>query len=1667
MVTNSSTTKNTSSSSTAAATSTSQSGQTSRASTVFRSLWKGQDRLVGSQGRFRVEVYLQMLNTLDWRSLGSLLVQLCQPLNDLPNNTNNRPQVSRCLVALAIALSHMQTVRMEESITPVNCKFVASVFATMMRATIWVVGDLPTTTEDPGLIALVQQQVFKAVAMALVVDKRGSDRAERFASEAVLDGLLGPSTADIGGGWSVNKAFVQPPPAKKQRAADSSTLSIEHADLLRLFARALSDKSAVRSDKYVVRILRARNGAVANRILGSDKEKPVYGASVAHQLFVLVGTLADRSSDILWPLQTGANNENAATQAKEDEGHIGGLFACVRDIIPSLRADLTQGTVSAQVTDQLLESINRLCVGLALVFRPYVLAGSGSGGTSVYAYCAQKKHRCYQWAALCRITTWVSCWGNLSATSQTMRESCAEAMAEGGRICWIQVAKSESYMSPSAAAAADPAIWLLVLSESLFSVALEYPHARIKPVSSKPPFTFSEDSQTQVFSLLAALLSLMGRSFVDLTATSAMRSLLLNCMAACDRIMRLVRPRAASLGLFQPCTLQSPFVGKDNNENAFSWFRCTAAEYIFRPMPLPSAEEASSASDAAERSKAGAGISQLETTGIDSIADQWREALEEIAHETRIANVFAAIEVLAKVVASSDSNGSCDSGMRSVLTMSFRTTLRWLSTYIVSARDNVGRQAELIDGQQRIKIRVVGDKVRLHRSATDWSRVQRVPTLRVDRVSDTESGDSNDAGNDAASDDRNADDAVIEQTTYTSMLARTLRLFAAFSTYKLLGDNFQLTLERCLVWSNDDPAAGECGAEHIVATCRAFNRLLSENDFRSVAFASLQILSGIVGVRSHLYTSEIDNLRLPHLCARGHSPRSSESMMQLAMHMGLGRLLLEPAFIVRCVQGTRDGRLLQSPLMICTVQIWLDMIGNIVRHSLFRVYLGFPANSKGRATFVDALAPSLGFMTWWGLALSAGVRCLLDVLRSVQGSGTGSSSQTRLAYILPSHLMSWHMYLPTTDSSIRNLGGFQQDAMPAPAAEAALTPSGCVEKEPTKSDIGQLYAWLLSFPHLEKSHSVVYIVYYLAAKLWLDVPALRASELSETTLRISRDVWGLGSDSIQLFVRLIHNPALWQVFVGLGLVSDFADVIKRLFLRQDLPNFLDDLVFQSPDDQHANLITFPLIDHDDEYGIKHKPAGAFPGGDLVDKLLHGALQLHRSAPKQRPAADYYSEPMLAQLWTTYVNNLFGLPINIVLHSTTGNYFDGGVAATNSASGSRMLAVESQADVLECLYDKSNALFDMFSPLLAVKTALSGPNVMWDAIDAALPVEMLLRAINVVDKSSIPKVCISAALILPDTLTARTRVPEISNITLFVASFLAQQMTRSDQDSGRCGEALLFLAWRQLPTILRQVALCTAKLEDVAICVAKQIGRLSASVLATLGTQHDTIDLLSSATMDANGSGSGALDLIILSGNDRDAAQPLIATSKALVVEHSPVFAAMVGGAFLEGQVEQGNTTQLNLQSNHAALFALFDIFHKYALVLHPTPDTQWDAEVPALLSAFAMVLDQQYSPDELAAVLDLAIYYDMRPVVALLAWHFSTKTASHTAFSGDTLAILAAVFGESWDSFLLGDKAAECAVRRSLAAIMILHLDEVDVVGVIGDSSDPLSDYAEFLFSSN
>ncbi|KAJ1931333.1 hypothetical protein GGF37_007429, partial [Kickxella alabastrina] len=314
--------------------------------------------------------------------------------------------------------------------------------------------------------------------------------------------------------------------------------------------------------------------------------------------------------------------------------------------------------------------------------------------------------------------------------------------------------------------------------------------------------------------------------------------------------------------------------------------------------------------------------------------------------------------------------------------------------------------------------------------------------------------------------------------------------------------------------------------------------------------------------------------------------------------MGLGRLLLEPAFIVRCVQGTRDGRLLQSPLMICTVQIWLDMIGNIVRHSLFRVYLGFPANSKGRATFVDALAPSLGFMTWWGLALSAGVRCLLDVLRSVQGSGTGNSSQTRLAYILPSHLMSWHMYLPTTDSSIKNLGGFQQDATPAPAAEAALTPSGCVEKEPTKSDIGQLYAWLLSFPHLEKSHSVVYIVYYLAAKLWLDVPALRASELSETTLRISRDVWGLGSDSIQLFVRLIHNPALWQVFVGLGLVSDFADVIKRLFLRQDLPNFLDDLVFQSPDDQHANLITFPLIDHDDEYGIKHKPAGAFPGGDL-------------------------------------------------------------------------------------------------------------------------------------------------------------------------------------------------------------------------------------------------------------------------------------------------------------------------------------------------------------------------------------------------------------------------------------------------------------------------------------
>ncbi|KAJ1646866.1 hypothetical protein LPJ64_001687 [Coemansia asiatica] len=1716
-----------------------------RASSVFRSLWKGQDRLVGAQGRFRIEVYLQKLEALDWRSLGSLLVQLSKPLEQLlafkkhgineQQEQQRGPSIVRCTVALAVTLSHMQALEAKEAVTPVNSKFVTSVFATLVQATRWVY------VMHSNEYHLAAHHTFKAISTVLASARSHGATGQlvkpleqRFACDAVLDGILGPGEKD-------ERADVPRQSAKRRRTdAGDGNGTVGHAELLQMLVSALSIRTDMRTDRYVVRILRLQSGAVIGRVLGhrdsisTAEQYPVFGADVAKQLLALVGGLAGRCSSVLHDESSSSKKE------MESDDYIGGLFACIRDILPLVHMDYVRDKVSLETTEQLLSLVTQLAIDLASLFGPLVLFANSSISAddekfSVYSYCTRKKHRCYQWAALCRVATWISCWGLLSATSHQMREACNEAVAECGRVCWLQSFHAELYLS-----SAEPSIWLLLLSESLHHMALDSPHLRTKSGLCKPPFTLSENSQTQVFSLVAALLSAIGPRLDQMIEQNASRALLLDLMAVCDKIVCLVRPRAASMGLFEPQTVASIYsvMYKHKGRNNFKSFVGSPAEYICSPVPLASTSlVGKSALDTVNNNVDWSQQRQKDIVD-DSVAELQREAFEEIIHETRIAGVFAALDKIIFSVASLDQSEK-GSGVRNALSMPFRVVLRWTSLFATSARNNANYQADILDGRKRVNIRLVGDRVRLNKSATDWSRLQRIPILRIDsdihpteQVIEEQSLDRY-ATAFAASPDTAAADlqdgadlgtqeeelSRQEDATYGLMMARILRFLITMSVYKLLAENCQSTLERCLIWPdnritalNNDRHKSNLGSKNMVDLCQKLEDLLSDADFDSSAFHSLQIISSIVGVRSHLYTSDMMELRMPHTYLRNHSPRSNEALVQMAMSIGLCRLLLEPTFIVRSLQGIRSNQFLKHPRLVCAVQIWLDMIGNIVRHSLFRSYLGIGSIPRAMAKTSSSASstssvpmPLIPFSVWWSLAISASTRCMLDVLQSAENSTERDWERMRMLCVLPSHLMSWHLYVPMAEKSVRQMSCLKHGGPSIPADFA--------DKVSLKSDTDQLFKWLSLFKHPERSKSVVFIIYYLATRLWLDIPLLSSSDTChQQNMRICKDIWGIVSDSLQFLVRFIQQSTPWQDFVSLGLVDDFAQVLKVLFTRKDMPSLILHLIskqYTASESGQKDSDALLAVSESEQYSetdnnslLAAEPSKAFTADDLVGRLLYESSLRHGSASKRKSGSDFYSKRTMAKLWSLYIDNLLRFAVAVILNASSNKILDGsaplalfvggsgnnsntsagvdssgGTAGSttsigastnfsNSSSGGLRGSVSSiKVNVRDWLCDKSSIPFDMLLPLLDAKEALSKPNAMWSLLETVFPMSQIAWAINGVEKASFTQACMSAALVMPDISASRPRAfateGAIKSIFLLISQHIIDNNDRGGGDDSRYSKILLFLVWRQLPVFLQKIEICAAQLKNNVICVAKQLGALDLTELAAAFGLQNGLPRPSSSPERRNP------DLLFLSGNDREAAQPLVTTSVSLLVEHSPVFAAMLTGDFSEAQtLLQKQQAQLTLQRSHNVLAGLFDIFHRLALLLHPTPDAQWESEVPDLISAFAMDVSQTYSLEDQAAILDTATYYELRPLVVFLIWNIISQTASGTAIPASVLEVLAALLSEEWGSFFGDDEESVWSVRRSLSALLLLHFDKLDFAGTIGQSIDMFVDCLSFLFKS-
>ncbi|KAJ2820677.1 hypothetical protein IWW50_004962, partial [Coemansia erecta] len=656
-----------------------------KTSALFRSVWKGSDGLASSRGRLRLDEFTRALHALGWRDLGLLLVQLVRPLDDSVPDPGDEQQGAkhwvpwiRCLLALAGSITHMQSVAATSS-GLVNQAFVTKIFAAIARSAALV------SRYAPDEYPTVAPIVFRCVSCVLVSpDNSDSNQASpRFAPDAVLDGLTAP--------------YARSPDEQQHLTKRRRIVNEQVSPFLELLADALQTDSAAHAHRYVVRILRARNNAVVSRNTDS---------AVAAQL---IRALAGMGCELCDPEKTAA----------VDEAYVGNVFACIRDTMDHIEPP----PYDSSDMPLHIEATARLSLALSTLFRPYVTMKDHS--TSLYAFCAEKRHRCYQWAALCHASTWISGWQSAPKV--------AESLAECSRLCWLQITDT---------APADPRIWCLLLSESLGHIGFD--STRKSPVQTPPLFMASDDAQTQVFTALAPLLTRISGLLPILATNRVPRPLVLTSLRTCGRLLRHVRPQAASMGLFRPASQCADIV---REEGVFHQVGCSLDAYVFRPTLLPSDEPTQSPKDGDDK----------EEHGIqpDSSVEQVREDSEEAYRESVLATVFDSLVVLASTatatrldnnagdsaaLANTTTAAKLDNNADDLVALAFRVLLRWIGAFATSARDNAGTQARILESQKRINIGVFGDKTRLSSSATDWSRLQKVPIVRLPQGDSDETG---------------------------------------------------------------------------------------------------------------------------------------------------------------------------------------------------------------------------------------------------------------------------------------------------------------------------------------------------------------------------------------------------------------------------------------------------------------------------------------------------------------------------------------------------------------------------------------------------------------------------------------------------------------------------------------------------------------------------------------------------------------------------------------------------------------------------------------------------------------------------------------------------------------------------------------------------------------
>ncbi|KAJ2890119.1 hypothetical protein IWW38_004308 [Coemansia aciculifera] len=516
------------------------------------------------------------------------------------------------------------------------------------------------------------------------------------------------------------------------------------------------------------------------------------------------------------------------------------------------------------------------------------------------------------------------------------------------------------------------------------------------------------------------------------------------------------------------------------------------------------------------------------------------------------------------------------------------------------------------------------------------------------------------------------------------------------------------------------------------------------------------------------------------------------------------------------------------------------------------------------------------------------------------------------------------------------------------------------------------------------------------------------------------------------------------------------------------------------DEQHqqisadsSDLITIPLIEStNDKFELEYRSDSGglnspstsqlqqppFSASDLVGKLLddishsqkagNGHGSSHQLA---RSAAEYYSEPVLGQLWHAFIDRLLRLPTVIA--------FGRIATAADGTTEQRPEPADRRGELSEWLEDGDHVLFDLCKPLLAVREVLANPSTMWSALNSAVPASDILFTIReaaAAQQGVSQSMCISAAFLLSELVScAATDSEPLTTDVRAVGEMLLRPLicglanSSSDDSRQRCQVALLFMAWRQRRHISAQVARCTVQLKGDVVAM-----------------RDDFADITEQVTDKRN-------DMVLLSGCDGlldDKKQTAVAASATLLARHSQVLEAMLAGHFAEAQAPSGVVRQVSLQCDHEALTGMLDVFHRcimtFSCASSPSRKT-----IASALEGLRAELEHDYDKDELAVILELAAFYGLRPAVTLLTWILAAgfnALKMPSAYSSSTLDRLALLHRDDlcgYHSPSSGDSSSSSllAIKRVLAAILLLRLDKIDPLGAFGDATDSFVSCALFL----